>query len=111
MFFDGLRETEFPYKFFARQGIHDMLVYGGNKIFPVIPQLIIPIKSWNTYTYMYVGRCYYVDCNIYRGTKHQEPGGDVHHTEGTAAPGEPGGDGGRGTSTVLQADIARAQSL
>lgn len=44
MFFDGLRETEFPYKFFARQGIHDMLVYGGNKIFPVIPQLIIPIK-------------------------------------------------------------------
>ncbi|GLV34002.1 uncharacterized protein CBL_11115 [Carabus blaptoides fortunei] len=45
MFFDGLRETEFPYKFFARQGIHDMLVYGGPKIFPVIPQLIIPIKK------------------------------------------------------------------
>lgn len=45
MFFDGLREVEMPYKFLARQGIHDMLVYGGSKLFPVIPQLIIPIKS------------------------------------------------------------------
>ena len=35
----------FPYEFFARQGIHDMLEHGGNKILPVIPQLIIPIKS------------------------------------------------------------------
>lgn len=45
VFFDGLCETEHPYKFFARQGIHDMLVHGRNKILPVIPQLIIPIKS------------------------------------------------------------------
>nr|CAD7445521.1 unnamed protein product [Timema bartmani] len=45
MFFDGLCETEHPYKFFARQGIEDMLAHGGNKILPVIPQLIIPIKS------------------------------------------------------------------
>jgi hypothetical protein len=35
----------FPYEFFARRGIHDMLEHGGNKILPVIPQLIIPIKS------------------------------------------------------------------
>nr|CAD7202384.1 unnamed protein product [Timema douglasi] len=45
MFFDGLCETEHPYKFFARQGIEDMLAHGGNKILPVIPQLIIPIKN------------------------------------------------------------------
>ncbi|XP_037248482.1 parkin coregulated gene protein isoform X2 [Falco biarmicus] len=44
LFFDGLCELRFPYEFFARQGIHDMLEHGGNKILPVIPQLIIPIK-------------------------------------------------------------------
>ncbi|XP_063246703.1 parkin coregulated gene protein isoform X6 [Prinia subflava] len=44
LFFDGLCETEFPYEFFARQGVHDMLEHGGNKILPVVPQLIIPIK-------------------------------------------------------------------
>ncbi|XP_043367201.1 parkin coregulated gene protein isoform X3 [Dermochelys coriacea] len=44
LFFDGLCEMIFPYEFFARQGIHDMLEHGGNKILPVIPQLIIPIK-------------------------------------------------------------------
>ena len=45
MFFDGLSETEHPYAFFAKQGIMDMLDHGGDKILPVIPQLIIPIKS------------------------------------------------------------------
>ncbi|NXG20362.1 PACRG protein, partial [Grallaria varia] len=45
LFFDGLSETTFPCEFFARQGIHDMLEHGGNKILPVIPQLIIPIKN------------------------------------------------------------------
>lgn len=45
MFFEGLCETENPYKFFAQQGIYDLLTYGGPKIFPCIPQLIIPIKS------------------------------------------------------------------
>ncbi|XP_068795022.1 parkin coregulated gene protein isoform X4 [Struthio camelus] len=45
LFFDGLTEMTFPYEFFARQGIHDMLEHGGNKILPVIPQLIIPIKN------------------------------------------------------------------
>jgi hypothetical protein len=29
----------------ARQGIHDLLDRGGQKILPVVPQLIIPIKS------------------------------------------------------------------
>ncbi|NXC01634.1 PACRG protein, partial [Orthonyx spaldingii] len=45
LFFDGLCETEFPYEFFARQGCHDLLEHGGNKILPVVPQLIIPIKN------------------------------------------------------------------
>lgn len=45
LFFDGLCEMTFPYEFFARQGVHDMLEHGGNKVLPVVPQLIIPIKS------------------------------------------------------------------
>jgi len=45
LFFDGLCEIQHPYEFFARQGVHDMLEHGGSKILPVIPQLIMPIKS------------------------------------------------------------------
>merc|ERR1712159_402948 len=45
LFFDGLCETTHPYEFFARQGVHDMLEHGGNKILPVIPHLIIPIEN------------------------------------------------------------------
>lgn len=43
--FDGLRENEEPYRFLAVQGTFDMLEHGGGKILPVIPQLIIPIKT------------------------------------------------------------------
>lgn len=45
LFFEGLSETSHPYEFFARQGVHDMLEHGGNKVLSVIPQLIIPIKN------------------------------------------------------------------
>mmetsp|Transcript_52421 Transcript_52421/g.119548 ORF Transcript_52421/g.119548 Transcript_52421/m.119548 type:complete len:308 (+) Transcript_52421:99-1022(+) len=45
VFFDGLRELESPYAFLAEQGIYDMLQAGWNKVLPVIPQLIIPIKT------------------------------------------------------------------
>jgi len=45
IFFDGLREKEEPYRFLAVQGVFDMLEHGGSKILPVIPQLIIPIKT------------------------------------------------------------------
>ncbi|XP_026291848.1 parkin coregulated gene protein homolog [Frankliniella occidentalis] len=45
MFFDGLCETEHPYKFFARRGIHDMIKNAPHKVLPVVPQLIIPIKN------------------------------------------------------------------
>ncbi|XP_015123301.1 parkin coregulated gene protein homolog [Diachasma alloeum] len=45
MFFDGLTETEHPYKVLVEQGISDMLEHGGPKILPVVSQLIIPIKN------------------------------------------------------------------
>lgn len=34
-----------PYRSFAIMGTYDLLDKGGSKILPVIPQLIIPIKS------------------------------------------------------------------
>ncbi|XP_010188646.1 PREDICTED: parkin coregulated gene protein, partial [Mesitornis unicolor] len=45
LFFNGLCEMAFPYEFFARQGIHDMLEHGGDNILPVIPRLIVPIRN------------------------------------------------------------------
>jgi hypothetical protein len=45
IFFDGLREKEDPYRFLAVQGVYDMLEKGGSKVLPVVPQLIIPIKT------------------------------------------------------------------
>jgi len=45
IFFDGVREKEDPYRFLAVKGVEDMLRLGGAKILPVIPQLIIPIKT------------------------------------------------------------------
>merc|ERR1711964_669500 len=45
LFFDGIREKEDPYRFLAVEGVHDMLKAGGSKILPVVPQLIIPIKT------------------------------------------------------------------
>jgi Parkin co-regulated protein len=40
-----VREVEMPYTFVAEQGILDMLEAGAHKVLPVIPQLIIPIKT------------------------------------------------------------------
>merc|ERR1712125_222271 len=45
IFFDGLREKEDPYRFLAVQGAYEMLEKGGAKILPVVPQLIIPVKT------------------------------------------------------------------
>ena len=45
IFFDGCREKLDPYRSFAIMGTYDLLDKGGSKILPVIPQLIIPIKS------------------------------------------------------------------
>ena len=43
--FDGLREEEEPYKFIAKEGVLDVLENGGDRILPVVPQLIVPIKN------------------------------------------------------------------
>jgi hypothetical protein len=45
IFFEGIREKNDPYRFLSVQGVFDMLEKGGPKVLPVIPQLIIPIKS------------------------------------------------------------------
>eukprot|EP00916_Digyalum_oweni_P019515 GHVL01032464.1.p1 GENE.GHVL01032464.1~~GHVL01032464.1.p1 ORF type:complete len:304 (+),score=48.70 GHVL01032464.1:118-1029(+) len=46
IFFDGLREKEEPYRFLAVQGVEDLLENGGGeRILPVVPQLIMPIKA------------------------------------------------------------------
>jgi len=45
IFFDGLREVEEPYAFLSEQGVYDMMQVGSHKVLPVIPQLIIPIKT------------------------------------------------------------------
>eukprot|EP00441_Pelagodinium_beii_P006509 CAMPEP_0197703618 /NCGR_PEP_ID=MMETSP1338-20131121/125526_1 /TAXON_ID=43686 ORGANISM="Pelagodinium beii, Strain RCC1491" /NCGR_SAMPLE_ID=MMETSP1338 /ASSEMBLY_ACC=CAM_ASM_000754 /LENGTH=306 /DNA_ID=CAMNT_0043287515 /DNA_START=95 /DNA_END=1015 /DNA_ORIENTATION=+ len=45
IFFDGLREKEDPYRFLAVTGAYDMMSCGGPKLLPVVPQLIIPIKT------------------------------------------------------------------
>jgi len=45
IFFDGLREKEDPYRFLAVEGAQNMLERGGTKILPVVPQLIIPMKT------------------------------------------------------------------
>eukprot|EP00798_Chlamydomonas_sp_ICE-L_P015787 gene15787-21909_t len=45
IFFDGIRETQEPYRFLSVKGVEDMLKAGGSKILPVIPQLIIPMKT------------------------------------------------------------------
>ena len=45
IFFEGLREKTDPYRFLAVQGIFDLLEHGQARVLPVIPQLIIPIKT------------------------------------------------------------------
>jgi len=45
LFFDGLVEKDYPYDIFAMRGIHDLLDHGEAKILPVVPQLILGIKS------------------------------------------------------------------
>lgn len=42
--FSRLCEAEFPYKNISSFAIHDMLNAAGDKVFPIIPQIILPIK-------------------------------------------------------------------
>ena len=45
IFFEGLRETKEPYMTIAYNGVRQLLETCPDKVIPVIPQLIIPIKS------------------------------------------------------------------
>ncbi len=45
IFFHGLREVDDPYKFLADEGLRSLISQGKDKILPVLPQLIIPIKE------------------------------------------------------------------
>jgi hypothetical protein len=40
-----LSEPKFPYNVLACYAVHDLLNAAGDKVLPVIPQLIIPIKN------------------------------------------------------------------
>ena len=44
VFFEGLREPDEPMKFLADRGTDELIINGKDKILPVLPQLIIPIK-------------------------------------------------------------------
>lgn len=46
-----------PYRSLAIMGVMNLLEAGGPKILPVIPQLIIPIKSW-----FYIKQFLFFDC-------------------------------------------------
>lgn len=83
LFFDGLTETEQPYKFIMEQGISDMLEQGGPKILPVVPQLIIPIKSnflfWSN---NFIVNLYpHPEHVCYRGSKHENAGNYLYNIE------------------------------
>mmetsp|Transcript_8199 Transcript_8199/g.20862 ORF Transcript_8199/g.20862 Transcript_8199/m.20862 type:complete len:323 (-) Transcript_8199:125-1093(-) len=45
LFFEGLRETEEPYTFIAHAGVQELLLHGGDRVLPVVPQLIQPLKK------------------------------------------------------------------
>lgn len=45
VFFEGLREPTDPCKFLADRGCDDLIRKGGPKLLPVLPQLILPLKS------------------------------------------------------------------
>jgi len=71
MFFDGMTEMDQPYEFIARQGVHDMLSFGGTKILPVVPQLIIPIKkALNTRNKSIICKCLKVIQHLVVSTAH-----------------------------------------
>lgn len=44
IFIDGLREKLDPYRFIAIVGTFNLIEKGENKVLPVVPQLVIPLK-------------------------------------------------------------------
>lgn len=101
IFFEGIREKQDPYRFLAVQGVFDMLEKGGAKVLPVIPQLIIPIKSKHPPFLT-------VSCSR---PQHQRPRNHRHRPQDLASPGHLLRHHRRGPRPLLQTDPARAQPL
>ena len=95
IFFDGLRERVDPYRFFSILGTYDLLEKGGNKILPVIPQLIIPIKSTNAI--------------LYSRSKHSRSRDHFHHAEGAPKASTEWRDDWLGTCSILPSDPPNLQ--
>lgn len=110
MFFDGLCETEEPFKFFALQGIRDMLKHGGSKIFPCIPQLIIPVKSIaiiaSSLLLIEKNNCIFRRCFEY-----QKEIGDVQHVKNTAGTDQIWRYDWGSSCAVLQANFASPEFI
>jgi len=45
IFCDGLREVDDPYRFLAVQGVIDMIEAAPDKVLPVVPQIVMPLKA------------------------------------------------------------------
>ncbi|XP_070069920.1 uncharacterized protein [Drosophila takahashii] len=124
LFFDGLAETKHPYKTYARQGVTDLLLAGGEKIHPVIPQLILPLKSeyqglgWHANASNFFGLIGTLRIRIqirirprFRRIEHTKPGGNVHDIEDNPTAGHVLGFGGTRPGAFLQAVVAHVQCL
>ncbi len=95
IFFEGIREKQDPYRFLAVQGVFDMLEKGGAKVLPVIPQLIIPIKSKSFHLERY--SCF----------EHPPPRDHRHQLEDPAGTSHVLRHHWRGPGALLQADSTR----
>lgn len=105
LFFDGLSETRHPYKTYARQGVQDLLQAGGNRIYAVIPLLILPIKS--AHIGQRVCACIvYRPCPYFRCPQYAQHRCDVHHADHPAAAGDVVGSDRSGSGAVLPATVA-----
>jgi hypothetical protein len=99
IFFEGIREKQEPYRFLAIQGVFDMLEKGGAKVLPVIPQLIIPIKSK------------LFGIRLCSGFEHSRPRNHRNHTEDFAGARYVQRHDRRGPRAVLPTDFASVQPV
>lgn len=58
IFFDGLRERMDPYRSLSVMGTMELLEQGGAKILPVIPQLVLPLKSTQNFVIIKFKHCF-----------------------------------------------------
>lgn len=95
MFFEGLRELEEPYKFLADKSIDDLLEKCPHKVLPVLPQLILPIKSKK----------------LLSRVKHKTPWSHRNHTQEATEASKMWHSSGRSAGSVLSAVTTRAKHV